>query len=87
MSKKKTKAKHKDNIKVKITHAKGRPMLQWVGKRPLASVIAFPAQNIETFNTANKSDIETNKLFLVLCRKLSPVLRMVNPKSHPPFAR
>jgi hypothetical protein len=35
---------------VKITAAKGRPMLVWVGKRPLARVTAFPAQHIETFH-------------------------------------
>jgi DNA modification methylase len=34
---------------VKITAAKGRPMLTWVGKRPLRHVIAFPAQHVETF--------------------------------------
>lgn len=33
--------------KVKITPAKGRPMLTWVGKRPLAHVTAFPAQLVE----------------------------------------
>ena len=35
---------------VKITAAKGRPMLTWVGKRPLRQVTAFPAQHIETFD-------------------------------------
>ncbi len=35
---------------VKITPAKGRPMLTWVGKRPLSHVTAFPAQHIETFD-------------------------------------
>jgi len=35
---------------IKITPAKGRPMLTWVGKRPLAQVTAFPAQHIETFD-------------------------------------
>ena len=35
---------------VKITAAKGRPMLTWVGKRPLSHVIAFPSQHIETFD-------------------------------------
>jgi adenine-specific DNA-methyltransferase len=35
---------------VKITAAKGRPMLTWVGKRPLRHVVAFPAQHIETFD-------------------------------------
>ncbi len=38
-----------DTARVKITAAKGRPMLTWVGKRPLAHVTAFPAQHIETF--------------------------------------
>jgi len=35
---------------VRITAAKGRPMLTWVGKRPLSHVTAFPAQHIETFD-------------------------------------
>ena len=35
---------------VKITAAKGRPMLTWVGKRPLSHVTAFPAQHEETFD-------------------------------------
>jgi DNA modification methylase len=34
-------------VTVKITAAKGRPMLQWVGKRPLGQVAAFPAQIVE----------------------------------------
>jgi DNA modification methylase len=34
---------------VKVQPAKGRPMLQWVGKRPLTRVPAYPAQHIETF--------------------------------------
>ncbi|HET91275.1 MAG TPA: site-specific DNA-methyltransferase [Chloroflexi bacterium] len=37
---------------IEITEAKGRPMLHWVGKRPLDHVTAFPAQRIETFNPA-----------------------------------
>lgn len=32
---------------VQITEAKGRPMLHWVGKRPLEHVTAFPAQLVE----------------------------------------
>jgi DNA modification methylase len=39
-----------DGVKVEIKPAKGRPMLTWVGKRPLRQVLAFPAQHIETFN-------------------------------------
>lgn len=35
---------------VKIAPAKGRPMLTWVGKRPLSHVTAFPAQRVETFD-------------------------------------
>jgi DNA modification methylase len=35
---------------VEIKPAKGRPMLTWVGKRPLRQVTAFPAQLIETFS-------------------------------------
>jgi len=35
---------------VYITEAKGRPMLHWVGKRPLEQVTAYPAQLVETFN-------------------------------------
>lgn len=34
---------------IKLTSAKGRPMLQWVGKRPLERVTAFPAQLVEKF--------------------------------------
>ena len=35
---------------VTITSAKGRPMLTWVGKRPLRTVTAFPAQHVESFD-------------------------------------
>jgi adenine-specific DNA-methyltransferase len=34
---------------VRVTAAKGRPMLVWVGKRPLSHVTAFPAQAVERF--------------------------------------
>lgn len=43
-----------DKKEIKISSAKGRPMLTWVGKRPLRSVTAFPAQIVENF-TANKN--------------------------------
>lgn len=42
-----------ENTKVEIKPAKGRPMLTWVGKRPLRNVIAYPAQLVETFAPAN----------------------------------
>lgn len=49
-----------DNIKkpkdVTVAKAKGRPMLTWVGKKPLARVKAYPAQAIERFDaTAGQS--------------------------------
>lgn len=33
---------------ITVAKAKGRPMLTWVGKKPLARIAAFPAQHIET---------------------------------------
>ena len=45
-----------DNTKkpqdVSVAKAKGRPMLTWVGKKPLARVKAYPAQAIEKFDAA-----------------------------------
>ncbi len=46
--------------KVKVTAAKGRPMLSWVGKKPLSYVTPFPAQQVETF-APSKSQIENRK--------------------------
>jgi len=43
---------------VKLTPAKGRPMLQWVGKRPLERVTAFPAQLVERFAPAPNTQSE-----------------------------
>ena len=40
---------------IKISAAKGRPMLSWVGKRPLRHVTAFPAQHIESFTPVVKT--------------------------------
>ncbi len=37
-------------VQVNIAKAKGRPMLTWVGKRPLEWVTAFPAQLVEVFD-------------------------------------
>jgi adenine-specific DNA-methyltransferase len=36
--------------KVEIKPAKGRPMLTWVGKKPLRYAIAYPAQLVETYS-------------------------------------
>jgi len=41
--------------KIKITPAKGRPMLYWVGKKPLDYIKSFPAQLIEVFNPEGKA--------------------------------
>ena len=38
---------------MKITPVKGRPMLHWVGKRPIDTVNAYPAQLVETYNVEN----------------------------------
>ena len=43
--------------KIKITPAKGRPMLLWVGKKPLDYVKGFPAQLVEVFNPVNSGKI------------------------------
>lgn len=40
----------KTTADVKISRAKGRPMLTWVGKQPLSKVTAYPAQLIERFD-------------------------------------
>lgn len=41
---------------VSIAAAKGRPMLTWVGKRPLRQLSVFPAQHIETFDPAKDAE-------------------------------
>ena len=38
---------------IKITPAKGRPMLHWVGKKPLDYVKGFPTQLVEVFDPTN----------------------------------
>lgn len=42
---------------VTITKAKGRPMLTWVGKKPLARVRAYPAQAIERFDATSGQSV------------------------------
>lgn len=48
--------KTKKSRDVTIAKAKGRPMLTWVGKKPLARVTAFPAQAIERFELPAPAD-------------------------------
>ena len=44
--------------KVNVTPAKGRPMLTWVGKRPLSHVTVFPTQLVE-YHDALKGALRT----------------------------
>jgi DNA modification methylase len=46
---------NKKPTEVTIGRAKGRPMLSWVGKKPLSRVSAFPAQLIERFSAEDAS--------------------------------
>jgi len=39
-----------ESVKIEIKPAKGRPMLTWVGKKPLRNATAYPAQLVETFH-------------------------------------
>jgi len=43
--------------KIKITPVKGRPMLNWVGKKPLDYVKGFPTQLIEVFDPLKTGNI------------------------------
>jgi len=46
-----------NETRVEIKPAKGRPMLTWVGKKPLRHAIAYPAQLVETYNPAGKGEV------------------------------
>jgi len=48
---------------IQIAEAKGRPMLYWVGKRPLDYVTAYPAQLVETFNPTGEDTAAQGLLF------------------------
>ena len=48
---------------VEIKPAKGRPMLTWVGKRPLRHVTAFPAQLVEKFEPQSKIQNPQSKIW------------------------
>lgn len=52
-----------ENKTVQIAEAKGRPMLHWVGKRPLDHVTAYPAQLVERFDPLQTFEVwETSKV-------------------------
>ena len=42
---------------VTVAKAKGRPMLTWVGKKPLARLTAYPAQAIERFDAPTPAGV------------------------------
>jgi site-specific DNA-methyltransferase (adenine-specific)/adenine-specific DNA-methyltransferase len=50
-----------ENQMEKVEQAKGRPLLHWVGKKPIESVQFYPAQEIEVYG--DKSAKDFNKLF------------------------
>jgi len=49
--------------RVKIAEAKGRPMLHWVGKKPLDFIKSFPAQLVEVFDPTRKARQIENPTF------------------------
>lgn len=49
------------NDKQELVPIKGRPMLQWLGKKPLQAIEYFPAQEKEVYGDVNAK--EFNKLF------------------------
>lgn len=57
-------APKKESTTVKISEAKGRPMLRWVGKKPIDSINSFPAQLVETFIPLSSSTSEKTNLLL-----------------------
>jgi DNA modification methylase len=52
-----------ENETVQIAEAKGRPMLHWVGKRPLDHVTAYPAQLVEQFDPTDEEAEAQGLLF------------------------
>lgn len=59
-------AKKKQNQKksaIKISQPKGRPMLNWVGKKPLDYIKSFPAQLMEVYNPLKTSEPIENPTF------------------------
>lgn len=59
-------AKKKQNQKkneTKITQPKGRPMLSWVGKKPLDYIKSFPAQIMEVYNPLKTTEPLENPSF------------------------
>lgn len=49
--------------KIKVAKAKGRPMLNWVGKKPLDFVKSFPAQLVEVFDPSGSEKYIENPVY------------------------
>jgi DNA modification methylase len=45
-----------ESRQVKVAPAKGRPLLNWVGKQPLGTLLAFPAQLVETYDPMREAN-------------------------------
>jgi DNA modification methylase len=60
--KRKVSSRKRITEEVRVGKAKGRPMLVWVGKRPLDRVTAFPAQRVEIYNPTGQTDVWQNLL-------------------------
>lgn len=48
---------------MKVKPVKGRPMLHWVGKRPIDTVSNYPAQVVDTYNVENPKKEPTYEKF------------------------
>ena len=69
--------------KIEIKPAKGRPMLTWVGKRPLSHVTAFPAQHVETFSPSHSELRTLGQLAQRLSQRRPPVPRRQQGSPRP----
>jgi len=49
-------ANDKARKKIKIETPKGRPMLNWVGKKPLDYVQGYPVQMVEVYNLEKETE-------------------------------
>jgi DNA modification methylase len=58
----KTKKQTKETS-IKLEPPKGRPMLQWFGKKPLDLIKSFPCQLVESFNPGGNSSVLSNPTF------------------------
>ncbi len=65
---------------MKIKPVKGRPMLHWVGKRPIDTISNYPAQLVEAYNAEDPEKEPTYDKF-----KDSPNLLFTTPRRESKF--